>query len=352
MNLRDVRARAVTKLSRLCEAIDFGEDTETALRLFRLLSESWDRQGDFEWQSDVTDDHSPCEFSLAIDGDQRELRFLMEVQGHPMTLQSGWDAGLAAFERLHEEIGIPLARLRLVEDLFAPAAPQARFALWHAVCLRRGQAPDVKVYLNPQAWGPDKAGALLQQAMERLGLANAWHFLSTQVLTPRDRFAYFSLDLSEHPSARVKIYLAQPQLTAEYAERLLATNSDYAPGVARAFCQTILGGEGPFERRPGGTCFAFVEGSDGRPYTTTLYLPPAAYVDNDQQTADRIYPHLEPEHRATLRAALEAVAGRPLDAGVGLIQWVSLKRRNGQNRITTYISPELLSVMPPRPSPL
>lgn len=345
-----IQAHGEWKLSRLCEAIGF-EAGETALHVFRLLAESWgnlSRDEVPEWRSDITDDHSPYEFSVAFDGSQFELRFLMEVQARPMTVYSSWAVGLATCERLHRELGTPLNRLRLLEDLFEPSDPEARFAMWHAVCFRPGDPPDVKIYLNPQARGLAVAGALVEEALERLGYSRTWRFLSREVLKPRDRLAYFSLDLSARSSARVKIYLAQPGITADEAERLMATDAGYAPGVATDFCRAVLGGDGPFDRRPGGTCFAFTEDRDDRPYSTTLHLPPRAYVGDDRQVALRIRQFLEPAHRDTLQAALEAVAGRPLEAGVGLIQWVSLKRRNGQNRVTTYISPEAYRVAPPR----
>jgi hypothetical protein len=202
--------------------------------------------------------------------------------------------------------------------------------------------------LKPQARGPEAASALVEQALTRLGLSKTWRFLSEEVLKPIDRLAYFSLDLASRRSARVKIYLAHPGLTTERAEQLMATDVGYTGGVATEFCRSLLGGDGPFDGPPVGTCFAFTEESDGRPHTTTLHIPARGYVADDQCSARAISQHLDPAQQDILRSALATVAKRPLEAGLGLIQWVSLRRRNDQNRVTTYISPEAYQVMPPR----
>lgn len=347
------RAHGGAKLSALCDAIGFGAEKERALGLFDLLLQGWGEEPigrEPGWRSDITDDHSPYEFSLACDGDHLELRFLIEAQKYPMDLRAGWEAALAACERLHRELGTPLERLRAVEDLFVPENQAARFSLWHAVGLRPGDAPDIKVYLNPAARAPGAEPALIGEALRRLGFAGAWRYLTEAVLRRADRLSYFSLDLSAHDAARVKIYLAHPGVTAEHIERLMAADPGYAPGVATAFCRAMLGGEGPFEGKPVLTCHAFTAGSDGRPHSTTLHLPIRDYVDDDLRAAHRILEYLGPARRPTFQAALSALAGRPLEAGVGLIQWSSFKRRAGQNRLTFYLSPEVYAAVPPRSS--
>lgn len=332
------------QLVRLCDLINLRESDKTnAVALFGLLSETWGQRplsSGPEWASDITGDHSPYEFSLAFDGDRSELRFLMEVQTQPMTMESAWRASLDACERLSREFDIPLERLREVQDLFEPKSPDLRFALWHAVCLRPGEPPDIKIYLNPNAQGPEVAAIRVQEALARLGFSNTWKFLSTEVLRPRDRLAYFSLDLSRNTSARVKIYIASPGLTADEAEQLMETGPGYVSGEARRFCRNVLGGDGPFEGRSAGTCFAFTEEHDERPYTATLHLPLTGYVENDMQPARALLGYLGPSQARTLSAALAAVAARPLDAGAGLIQWASMRWHGSQSRMTTYLCPE------------
>jgi DMATS type aromatic prenyltransferase len=279
-----------------------------------------------------------------------ELRFLVEVQKYPMDLRAGWEAALEACGRLHAELGTPLERLRCIEDLFVPENPAARFSLWHAVCVRPNHAPDIKIYLNPQARAPDAASALIKEALRRLGLAGAWRYLCEAVRRPTDRLSYLSLDLSSHDAARVKIYLAHPGATVERIERLMATDPGYTSGAAAAFCRAMLAGEGPFEGKPILTCYAFTGENDACPHSTTLHLPIRDYVDHDLRAAHRILEHLGPARRATFQAALSALADRPLEAGVGLIQWASFKRRAGHNRTTFYLSPELYEAAPPRGS--
>jgi DMATS type aromatic prenyltransferase len=353
--LSSAREYGLQQLVRLCDAIRLPESDKTnAVALFGLLSETWDqrpRRSGPEWRSDITGDHSPYEFSLAFDGEHCELRFLMEVQTHPMAMGSAWRAALEACERLSREFDVPLDRLQKIQDLFEPKSPDLRFGLWHAVCLRPSEPPDIKVYLNPNAQGPEVAAARVEQALVRLGFSNTWDFLANQVLKPRDRLAYFSLDLSRNTSARVKIYIVHPGLTAAETEPLMATDPAYTSGQARMFCQDVLGGEGPFRGRPVGTCFAFTEDRNEGPYTTTLHLPLTGYVENDMQSARALLQVLEPSQRSTLSAALAAITARPLDAGAGLIQWVSMRWSKGQSRMTAYLCPEAYRAFAPCPQP-
>ena len=345
------RQYGLQQVARLCDAIKLPEhEKAAAVRLFGLLSESWAQRplsSGPEWLSDITGDHSPYEFSLAFDGRRCELRFLMEVQSHPMTMESAWGASLEACERLSREFDAPLERLREVQHLFEPKCSDLRFALWHAVCLRPSEPPDIKIYLNPNAQGPEVAAERVEEALARLGFTNTWKFLSTRVLKPRDRLAYFSLDLSRNTSARVKIYLAQPGLTADEAEQLMETDSGYVSGEARVFCRNILGGDGPFDRHTGGTCFAFTADRNERPYTTTLHLPLTGYVENDLQPARALSRYLAPSQADMLSAALAAVAARPLESDAGLIQWASMRWNDGGSRLTTYLCPEAYRAFAP-----
>jgi hypothetical protein len=130
----------------------------------------------------ITDDHSPYELSLALDGHAPEVRFLVEAQGEPTTLQSSWVDGLAMCERLQREFGVSLERLARVLELFEPRNPEARFSLWHAFGMRAGGTPDLKVYLNPMARGPGQASTLVEEALSRLGFTSSWRFISREVM--------------------------------------------------------------------------------------------------------------------------------------------------------------------------
>jgi DMATS type aromatic prenyltransferase len=352
---RTFREFGTAKLSAVCRAVGFPErDTRTVARFFDILTSPWGERPlgtEPPWASDISDDHAPYELSLALDGRGPEVRFLVEAQGEPTTLQSSWVDGLEMCERLGREAGISLERLARVRDLFEPRNPEARFSLWHAFGLKAGGEPDLKVYLNPVARGPGQAEALVREALERLGFTGAWRFLSQEVMRrgEKDRLAYFSLDLSAAPVARVKLYVAHQDCTPEDLEAVLSRGPGYVAGQPRAFCQALSGGEGPFTSRPPLTCFAFISREAARPVSATLHFPLRAYVDDDARAVRAIRPLLEPDDRRLFEQVLAAVAERPLEAGPGLIQWASLRTREGTARITFYLAPGVYGAPSARP---
>jgi DMATS type aromatic prenyltransferase len=335
------------RLQSLCEAVGYAaEETDTVRRFFTFMSSPWGarRIGTTPlWTSDITDDHTPFEFSLAIENGKPEVRFLMEAQSAQgsTTLRSTWEDGLALTQRLSAEFGVPLERFNLVKDLFEPVDPRARFALWHAFFLKDGR-PDLKVYLNPAARGTDCINEVVQEALERLGFHGAWRCLS-QAMRPggKDQVLYFSLDLSAHRAARVKIYLAHRDITAEELEFVMSLAKEHVPGEAWIFCQALKGHTGRFESsRPVLTCLSFTSDDDERPSSVTLHVPVRCYVRNDGQTMERIRYLMEPQDNALLARAVSALAHRRLEAGAGLIQWASMRRQGGKIRTTIYLATE------------
>jgi DMATS type aromatic prenyltransferase len=338
----------IARLQALCEAVGYdASDTETVKRFFSFMSSPWgSRQISHTppWKSDITDDHTPFELSLALEDGRPEVRFLIEAQSAhgPTTLRSTWEDGLALTERLGQEFGVRLERFNLVKDLFEPVDPRARFALWHAFFLKNGRA-DIKVYFNPSAQGPERANAVVQEALERLGLHGAWRCLSEQALRPdgQDQIIYFSLDLSAHRAARVKIYLAHRNITAEELESVMSLAHEYAPGEAWVFCQALKGHTGRVESsRSLLTCLSFTSDDDERPASVTLHVPVRCHVRNDAETMERIRFLLEPQSFSLLERATHTLAHRRLDRGVGLIQWTSMRRQNGKTRTTCYLATE------------
>src|SRR5512142_583180 len=103
------------------------------------------------WPSDVADDHTPAEFSIAFnEGTAPALRILAEALGSP----PGPGTNLAAAHRFvahqAERFGLSLARFKRVRGLFSHASPRSAFSLWHSLVLRRARPPAFKVYFNPE----------------------------------------------------------------------------------------------------------------------------------------------------------------------------------------------------------
>src|SRR6478735_6981111 len=65
----------------LCEAAGFEADSERVTKIFSQLIEH-----DIGWRSDIADDNTPIEFSVAISKHEVEVRALFETQADEPTL--------------------------------------------------------------------------------------------------------------------------------------------------------------------------------------------------------------------------------------------------------------------------
>lgn len=344
------RETAGAQLAALCDALRFAPPGQHAARgALDVFLDGW---GDEpvgpapRWRSDITDDHSPYEFSLAFTGGGVELRFLVEAQpthADPTTL---WQAAGALSHRLERERGADLDGLRSIEDLFAPAGPAARFAAWHAVNLTGGGRADFKVYLNPQVHGPSEADAVVDAALRRLGRPELTA-ASLRLRGERDELRYFSLDLDGAATARLKIYVAHHDATAAELERAMSLSPGHVRGDATHLCRAITGRDGPLDRRPALTCYSFV-GPGATPAACTLHFPVRSYAADDREARDRILELLGGEDRRSYAGALAALAARRLEDGVGLQTYLSIRREGKRPRVTIYLSPELYAVTAPR----
>jgi hypothetical protein len=137
-------------------------------------------------------------------------------------------------------------------------------------------------------------------------------------------------------------------VTTDELERVFALATDTQPGRARALCRTIGGGDGPFDDLPVSTCLSFVAGHD-RPTSVTAHFPVRAYVRDDIEARDRIE-NLLGEcgiDAGRYREAVDAVAHRALDAGVGLHSYASLKA-SATPTCTIYVGSEACRLPRPR----
>lgn len=320
-------------------------------KLFAALLSPWATQpvpSSPDWPSDIGDDHTPYEFSLAIGGERPELRVLVEAQAKAPTPRAYWRAGLALTETVARDYGAALTQFRKVEDLFYPESPETPFSMWHAVCLFADAPPAWKIYLNPQARGRANADAIVEEAMTRLGYPQAWKALR-QAAGARgpelDELKYFSVDLSAKPDARVKIYFRHHRVTEGELERSFSHARSHVRGDVSEFCRAMLDSPGPFVAKPVGSCFAFVGGDTDRPSAATLHLPVNCYVESDAVVAERVSSYLKAHDLPvdSYAAPLAAFANRPLDLGAGMHSYASMRRQGGKPRVTVYLAPEVYS---------
>jgi DMATS type aromatic prenyltransferase len=344
----------VEKLTALAAAVGLSHKTAQITEIFRVLATSWgDRVvgGTSTWQSDVSDDHAPFEFSLALDPDQVELRVLVEAQGTDANLQSNWQAGLDLNQYLAANYHVSLDRFEQIADLYVPTNSAAKLSMWHAVCFYPDKEPAFKLYLNPQAQSKSRAAAIVEESLVRLGFARAWPTLSetaAQRGPDQDEFVYFSLDLANCSKARVKVYLRHHDATTAELELALSAACNYVPGDATEFCQALTQSQGPFTEKPIASCFSFIEGNGDQPSSGTLYVPIGHYTSSDQMVVDRLNQYLIRHNLSdrTYTNSLQSFAVRSLASGSGMQSHISLRREQQQCRVAVYLNPEVNTVCP------
>jgi DMATS type aromatic prenyltransferase len=308
------------------------------------------------WPSNVADDTTPIEFSVALDHERPPtLRILAETfASHPSAV-----ANLRAARQLldvwADRFEISLDRFRRVQDLFLPADPQGIFSLWYSLVFRPGDAPDFKIYFNPDVRGRECSAELVADGLRRLGLDGAYqttlsHGVRPGQLGEGDRFAFFALDLNNGPRSRVKVYLSHEAAEERDMVRAAGAVDGISADQITEFCKLIGGDTGPFTGLPLVSSYTFVEGDSDRPSGYSLYIPIRGYVGDDEEARDRVLAMAVRYgfDASVIDRAIEAVARRPLADGVGLIAHASLRLGPDRPGVTVYLSSEAHEVMPPR----
>ncbi|MBN1206157.1 MAG: iron-containing redox enzyme family protein [Myxococcaceae bacterium] len=327
-------------------------------QVFLALSESWDALpagATPPWPSDVCDDHSPYEVSVALDERGPQLRVLVEPMDAPPSLS----ANLAASMRLHKKLEqnlvqnlvVDLRRLRALEDLLLPPEIKGRFAAWYAAAFDRERAPSLKGYFNLGVQGPARAPQIAEEALHRLGFHKAWPTMA-RILGRREvgaeELVYFALDLAPGEGARAKLYFRHHSPTAAFLDEVASVARYHQPGFVAEFCRKLSGGgEGPYTSKGPVTCFSFTDPSDARPTAATAYFPLSHHARDDAEARERITHYLQAQGLDTtpyLRT-LEALARRPLEAGTGMHTYAAV-RWQGKPRVTVYFSPEIYGTQP------
>ena len=343
------------RLTGLCRAACFGDETQRVVQTYRSLLSDCVSEPSSEaarWCSEISDDHTPIEFSVACVEGRAEVRVLFEPQGHEPTLAAYRHAAIAYNQRLEREFGAELSRFHALEDLFLPPDLCGPFAAWSSVVFSIGQAPVFKTYFNPRARGTAEAAPLVSAALQRLGMAGAWGSLERTLLrrgAGLDELTYFALDLAPGPEARVKVYVRHHECTLADLEAAASAADDYRLGDASDFARAMGGGRERFVARAPVTCASFSTARHQRPVAATTYLPVCAYARDDAEVQTRIRTFLAErgmDHRA-YDAALEAFAQRPLAAGTGMQSWVAFRRYRGKPRFTVYLATEARRVFAP-----
>jgi tryptophan dimethylallyltransferase len=333
----------LAKLESLCDVLQVSSlKRRDAIRLFEEISASWAdwAVGDApSWSSDVTDDGTPFEFSVAFENQRCELRMLFESQLRPLTNRSSWDAGIAFGERLRAAGRADLTFFDEVSKLFAPKTlKNARFSLWHAVVLREERCL-YKAYFNPELEDPAQGPARVDTALKRLGLEKARKFVKacTALATTTARLPYFSVDLERPECARAKIYLAAS--SAAHATAIAAETGGLDPAVCADWLKALVGSEAPQQGRPFLICAGFRRGTSDP--DVTVHVPIRCFTENDNEAVERAARLLSPSEAVALRSVTKAVSGHSPSSTSGVLTYASLRQTKEGVRLTGYFAPQL-----------
>ncbi len=336
-----------SRLARLLRALGQGEHVERSLRMVKALTRGWRDElvsGGPRWRSDITDDQSPFEFSLSLDGSSEVLRILTEPQDvQRPSLRASWQAASDVHEELARYWGAGFAGYERVADLFEPrATDEGVFSVWHSAVIGKPRGTEFKIYLNPAIHGAQDAERIVAEALGRLGLGSPWQAVARNAMQRAglDQVIYFSLDLADASDARAKIYVAHKQASAADVARALEQCPGFEAEDVGRWCQHLLGSRGPFYDRPPITCFALSRGTLDL-HTTTLHLPVRCYAQDDFDIARRVCTLLRFPQRVNYMRALTQLAERPLESGSGLQTYASLRASPGREAVTMYLAPQL-----------
>ena len=346
---------ASSRLRMLCYAARFGDETTKVVETFRSLISPWGERARAQssaWVSDISDDNTPVEFSVAIAGEKVEVRVLFEPQADVPTVAAHREVGIAFNERLEREFGASLHQFRKLQDLFLPANMQGPFAVWSSAVFSPGKAPAFKAYLNPQAHGVEEAHEVVLAALSRLGLRRTWSSLTKTVLRrgpELDELKYFALDLSADDEARVKVYVRHHATTPEDLEVASSAAASYASEETLDFVRSMRGSSDRLRERAPFTCSSFVGTERDHPLATTIYVPVCAYANDDAAVLDRVRTYMDERQMpsSTYESIVWGFANRPLAEGVGMQPWIALRRFDSVTRMTIYLATEANRVHPP-----
>lgn len=341
---------------RLCQAARY-QGEERVVSFFEQMLSGWGERSIPErvsWPSDIGQDHTPFEFSLALGGKRSELRLLWEAQGQENTVLSQQEAALSLTARLAREYSLELGQFEQIAPLYFPKNPQGNFAMWHAASFYLPKSkPELKCYLNPQAMGKENAAAVVEETLCRLGFEKAWPALA-KVACARgpilDEWTYVALDLTPGSQGRFKVYLRYHHATVDTLLAAARLGKNFNEEESREFCRTFLNGNGPYQDKAMALCFSFTPEDLERPTAVTFHCPVSHYIESDQEVKTRLDGYFDQHQiqRDIYDRSLSALFRRPLGEGSGGHSYVSLRSQAEGLRVTVYLAAELHQVSPVR----
>jgi len=288
---------------------------------------------------------APFEFSLVMEETGPQIRiFLRPLSRDGATdASSSWQSGWQALRALEDGACVSLTRARTVRDLFAPRSDQAAFGLCLAATVGHTGVASTKVYFDTLAAGTSQNRRLVGEAMERLGHKAAWQWLrehdpaGMECLMP----AFFALDLTDSPQARVKFYTTVNERSGDEirarSERLSSLAGERSHALLSA-----LSAHGPRALALSGTrptlCWSLSKPAAEHPDDATFYVPFQRYTPSGSEALKLLRPYIRPQDLTRL-ARLIAHSGADEQLGHNPFHWAAAKLNSTDpGPLTLYVS--------------
>lgn len=283
------------------------------------------------YASYISRDGFPLELSISWRAGVPEVRILFESLGEEPTPAGCQRAGRALTRALATRSGASAERYDLVEDLFVSSDPRPyRPTVWHSSAWRVGALPHYKSYFNPQVRGVAATGDVVAEAMDRLGLGQAWAPVGEEYadLSARGHVIdFFALDLRDDPTARVKVYFRHPTVDLTELDRVASFARHHDSVRARRAYRTIYGDAQTMVNEPM-TCLAFRPGVP-EPEQANVYLRLPGNIDSDVDAVQRIADVFRAEglEPGQYLDTVSALAPLPVEETVGVHELMSFRTR-------------------------
>jgi hypothetical protein len=294
--------------------------------------------------SDIVGDQFPLEFSVNFYEGSATVRMLLEAQTYPRTLLSNWHLAMKICDLIGEKTNATFAHLNTIKDLYKPGEnSNSSFSVWFAVDFNATRQINYKIYLNPQINGLEHSKPLVQQTMQRLGLAQSWQLLNDKWFSfrPQDTIKYLSVDLCDSLDPRIKVYIEHKDAHADDLDQIFRREFDVTTFSIKTKCQKMGLEDGHIHGQSALTCFSFTPKSMLEP-GIHFQFPILAYADSDKTALKQLatMKHVTPNESSLLLDVLNVLRKRSLDESA-MQTWFAFKNIQRECRdFTVYVSTE------------
>jgi hypothetical protein len=179
----------------------------------------------------------------------------------------------------------------------------------------------------------------MYEAISRLGFSNMWPAL-LKLRSRGDSFFGLSLDLSENPGARLKVYVRHRNTSSKELDDRAALVNTINKGEWYSFCRSIIGKENPVFHWPVQSVYHLNSEHPNEFVRAVLDLPILPYIENDFVACNRISSFLKDcgLRHDIYTQCVYALESSPLELEQGIHSYISYYKEKDKPKVTVYFS--------------